>query len=163
MKIDPLDAHDRLEHLKKDQADNLFAGVEECRLRNPNAVDMQKYFPYIYIFAHPRTAEDGVTKRMIFQPRLFKPYPQTNSYLFRLFSNTDLVEIIWLLPPRELWSQYEKGKVTENEDVVISIYNFLHNREELADPHCDDWEEDKLKQKLKEIESEHKWHKMGFV
>lgn len=163
MKVDILDAHDRLEHLKKNQSDNMIEGLEECRLKNPNAISMQEHFPYIYIFCHPRTAEDGATKRMLWQPRLMKPRPQTNSYCFRLISKTDLVEIIWMLPPRELWSQYESGNLLENENISVSIDNFLHHRKELAQPHQDDWTEDKIREKLKWIESQNKWEKQGFV
>jgi len=151
MKIDVLDAHDRLLHFKKDQDVNVFEGVDECLKKNKDCVSMQEYFPYVYIFAHPRTADDGVTKRMIYQPRLSKPKAQTNSYLFRALSKTDLVEVIWLLPPRELWSQYEKGKVTESEDVMVSIKNFLNYRNELEKPHKDDWTEDEIQRKLREI------------
>jgi len=111
MKIDPLDAHDRLLHFKRDQEENLFQGVDDCLRKNKDCVSMQEYFPYVYIFAHPRTMEDGATKKMFWQPRLTKPKAQTNSYLFRAISKTDIVEIIWLLPPRELWEQYEEGKI----------------------------------------------------
>lgn len=113
---------------------------------------MQEHFPYVYIFAHPRTADDGVTKRMIYQPRLTKPQAQTNSYLFRLLSNTDIVEIIWLLPPRELWAQFERGKVTESDDVSTSIWNYVNKREELEKPHNEDWTEDKVRYKLESIQ-----------
>jgi hypothetical protein len=151
MKINPLETHDRLLAFKKEQESNLFQGLEDCRLNNPNCVDMQKYFPYVYIFAHPRTAEDGATKRMLWQPRLTKPKAQTNSYLFRLTSNTDICEIIWLLPPRELWKQFEKGKVTASDEVMVSIANFLHQRQLLEQPHDDDWTEERIRKKLEEI------------
>lgn len=152
MKIDRLETHDRLLHYKEDQSSNIVVdGLEECLKRNPNAVSMQKFFPYIYVFAHPRTAEDGSNKRMIWQPRLMKPKAQTNSYLFRVRSNTDIVEIIWMIPPREMWPQYEKGKVTESESVMISITNFEHHREQLERPHKDDFSEEKIQAILKSI------------
>lgn len=151
MKINTLDAHDRLLHFKKDQSANLFQGVEDCLKRNPDCLSMQEYFPYVYIFAHPRTHEDGVTKRMVWQPRLSKPAAQENSYLFRALSKTDLIEIIWLLPPREMWKQYEKGKVTASEDVLVSIKNYLHRREELEKPHKDDYSEETILSILKSI------------
>lgn len=156
MKLNRLETHDRLEHFRKDQSANIFLGAEECLKKNPNCVQMQEYFPYVYIFAHPRTADDGVTKRMIWQPRLVKPKAQTNSYLFRAQSKTDLLEIIWLLPPRELWSQYERGKVTESDEVQISIYNFKNHKEQLEAPHEDDWPEEKIRKKLLEIEAQFK-------
>lgn len=153
MKLNRLETHDRLLHFHQNQSANLFSGVDDCLKRNPNCVDMQKYFPYVYIFAHPRTADDGTTKRMIWQPRLLKPKAQTNSYLFRATSNSDVVEIIWMLPPRELWSQYQKGKVTASEEVMISIDNFIHHREELERPHDEDWSEERIKKKLEEIQA----------
>jgi len=152
MKVNRLETHDRLEHFKKDQAHNLFQGVDDCVKRNKDCLSMQEHFPYVYIFAHPRTADDGVTKRMIYQPRLTKPQAQTNSYLFRLLSNTDIVEIIWLLPPRELWAQFERGKVTESDDVATSIWNYVNKREELEKPHNEDWTEDKVRYKLESIQ-----------
>lgn len=153
MKVNTLEAHDRLLHLKKDQANNISQGAEDCLKRNPNSVEMQKYFPYIYIFAHPRTAEDGVTKIMLWQPRLTKPKAQTNSYLFRAISNTDLLEIIWLLPPRELWKQYETGNILECSDILTSIRNFESFREELEKPHDDDLSEPEIRKILKRIQN----------
>lgn len=153
LRINPLETHDRLTHFKKKQEVNLFDGVEDTRTKNPNSLSMQEHFPYVYFFAHPRLADDGVTTRMIWQPRLLKPRAQTNSYLFRLISKTDLIEIIWMLPPRELWSQYEPGKVTESKDVVTSVMNFLHAREALEMPHPDDWSEERIRRKLKSIQN----------
>jgi len=151
--INPLEAHDRLIHFKKDQSSNLFVGIDECLKKNKDCVSMQEHFPWVYVFIHPRTAEDGSSTRMIYQPRLVKPKAQTNSYLFRAISKTDLVEIIWLLPPRELWSQYEKGKITESEDVMVSVLNFINHREELERPHEDDWTEERIRKKLEEIKN----------
>lgn len=180
MKINPLDAHDRLLHFKKEQSVNLFDGVNECLTQNPDCVAMQDHFPYVYIFMHPRTLAmdervgifqmeqqkalmearipayktfaDVPTHVALWQPRLMKPKAQTNSYLFRVISKTDLAEIVWLLPPREMWEQYELGKVTESKDVVTSIMNFLHAREILESPHPEDWSEERIKRKLEEIQ-----------
>lgn len=151
MKVNRLEAHDRLLSFKKDQEANLFDGVNDCLTKNPECVDMQKYFPYVYIFAHPRTADDGVSKRMLWQPRLMKPKAETNSYLFRAISGTDVVEIVWLLPPKEMWEQYEKGKVCESNDVMTSIKNFVNCKEELEKPHPEDWSEERIRKKLFEI------------
>jgi len=131
MKINRLEAHDRLLHFKKDQALNIFQGAEDCLKKNRLSIGLQQYSPYIYLFAHPRTSEDGVTKRMIWQARLTKPCAQTNSYLFRATSNTDLIEVCWLLPPKETWDQYKKGNVTEHEMVLWSIDMFTNHRAEL--------------------------------
>lgn len=152
MKIKKLETHDRLLHFQNDQVPNINQGLDDCLKRNPNTVSMQEYFPYVYIFAHPRTADDGVNKRMLWQPRLLKPKAQTNSYLFRVLSNTDNVEIIWMLPPRELWPQFEKGKVTESELVNLSVHHFLNDRSVLERPHKDDWSEEKIRAKLEWIQ-----------
>src|SRR4029077_671890 len=138
MKIHKLDAHDRLLHLQKDQALNLSQGAEDCLKRNDLSIRLQQYSPYIYIFAHPRTHDDGVTKRMIWQPRLTKPVAQTNSYLFRATSNSDNMEICWLLPPREMWDQYKKGYIAQSEWVSWSIQQFLYNRKQLEEPFTED-------------------------
>lgn len=160
MKLNKLETHDRLVHLRNDQSQSFVQGIEDCLKRNPNAVSMQKFFPWIYIFAHPRTAEDGSNKRMLWQPRLIKPKAQTNSYLFRALSNTETLEIIWMIPPRELWEQYEKGKVTESESVMTSIANFLHHREDLERPHKDDYSEERIRAILESIEASQKPFKM---
>lgn len=151
MKLDLYETHDRLLFLKKSQSDTISQGCQDCLKKNPLSLALQTRAPYVYIFAHPRTAEDGVSKRMLWQPRLSRPKPQTNSYLFRAQSHTDLLEICWLLPPRELWPQYKKGKVTENEYVLWSIDQFENNREELAKAYPDDIAEDKIKLILREI------------
>lgn len=132
MKIDRKETHDRLLHFKKDQALNINQGCEDCLKKNDLSLALQESSPYIYIFAHPRTADNGWQKRMIWQPRLSRPRPQTNSYLFRAISKTDIIEICWLLPPRETWKEYEKGKVNENEFVIWSIDQFINNRKQLA-------------------------------
>src|SRR5580700_1598044 len=154
MKINRLDAHDRLEHFKQDQAQNIFQGAEDCLKKNKLSLLLQEKSPYIYMFAHPRTEDHGAVKVMYWQPRLTKPKPQTNSYLFRADSNTDLVEIIWLLPPRELWPQYETGNVTEHKDVQVSIHNFINFRKELEKPHKDDLSDDQVRWIYKQLASD---------
>lgn len=154
MKINRLETHDRLQHFVKDQAINIFQGAEDCLKRNPDSLAIQEKSPYIYLFAHPRTDEDGVTKRMIWQPRLSIPKAQTNSYLFRALSHSDIIEVIWLIPPREMWSQYDLGKVTENPDIAWSIHQFQHSRQELEKPHPEDMPEERGRLILKAIVDE---------
>lgn len=154
MKINRLEAHDRLLYFQKDQVDPVVQGLDDCLKRNPNSISMQEYFPYIYIFGHPRTDDTSANKRLIWQPRLGKPKAQTNSYLFRALSKTDLVEIVWIIPPREMWPQYEPGKVTASVDVMTSIKNFLHHRKHLEQPHKDDWSEDRIQAMLRKIQDE---------
>ena len=145
MKIDRLETHDRLEHFVKDQSQTIWLGADECLKRNPDSLRLQEKSHYIYIFAHPRTADDGFTKRLLWQPRLTRPTPQTNSYLFRAQSNTDIIEICWLLPPREMWSEYEEGKVCESNWVKWSIDQFENNRKELEKPLVDDWTDEQAR------------------
>lgn len=152
MKLNRLEAHDRLEHFKKDQDVNIFQGAEDCLKRNPDALSMQEHFPYIYVFGHPRTADDGVTKRMIWQPRLTKPKPQPNSYLFRALSKTDILEIIWILPSTELWKQFQKGNIFANDIIEASIKTFVNHPDQLERPEPDDFSEDKIKKILESIQ-----------
>lgn len=151
MKLNRLETHDRLLHFKKDQEANVFQGAEDCLKRNPLSLALQEKSPYIYLFAHPRTAEDGVTKRMIWQPRLTKPEPQTNSYLFRAISKTDEIEVCWLLPPREMWNQYRQGNVTEHQTVLWSINEFETNRKVMGKAAHDDLTDEKIKLIYKKI------------
>ena len=155
MKVNRLEAHDRLLHFKKDQEINIFIGAEECLKKNPLSLALQEESPYIYIFAHPRTAEDGVTKRMLWQPRLTKPEAQTNSYLFRAQSKTDTIEVCWLIPPEETWKQFEKGKVTEDNIVMYSINMFRINRKELERSHPQDFSDDVIERIYRKIKTEH--------
>jgi len=156
MKLNRLETHDRLEHLVKDQSDNVFKGAEECLKLNPLSLAIQEKCPYVYIFAHTRTAEDGVTKRLLWQPRISKPKAQTNSYLFRAQSNTDSIEVVWIIPERHLWPQYEKGKITENELVNYSVDLFDNNRNELEKPHPEDFPEERSILIFEKILNEHK-------
>jgi hypothetical protein len=161
MKLNVYEAHDRKDHFIQDQSANIFQGADDCMKRNPLSLALQSRSPYIYLFAHPRTDDDGVTKKMFWQPRLTKPAAQTNSYLFRAQSNTDLIEICWLLPPRELWPQYEDGNVTESQDVKTSIINFVNWRQELEMPHKDDLPDHQIRIIYKEIDAA--MHKPKFT
>jgi len=151
MKVDRLEAHDRLEYFKKDQESNIFQGAEDCLKKNPLSLALQDKSPYIYIFAHPRTADDGINKKMFWQPRLTKPEPQTNSYLFRVVSHTDEIEVFWLLPPKEMWPQYKRGNLTEEDTVLWSINQFQFNRKKMAEPEHDDLKYEKVQEILKKV------------
>lgn len=155
MKINRLETHDRLEHLIKDQSDNVFEGAEICLKSNALSLSIQEKCPYVYIFAHTRTSDDGLKKRLLWQPRISKPKAQTNSYLFRAKSNSDLIEVVWIIPERHLWEQYEKGKVTENDLVCYSVDLFQNNRNELEKPHPEDLSELKGKKIFDKILKEH--------
>ena len=160
MKINTFEAHDRLQHLQKDQWSIISQGAEDCLKKNPDSLTIQSKCPYIYIFAHPRTADDGVTKRMLWQPRISRPTPQTNSYCFRAISNSDTIEVCWLLPPREMWTQYDKGKVTESDIVAWSIEMFQHHRKTLSDPHPEDLSEEMIREKFIQARKDLKFKKI---
>jgi hypothetical protein len=131
MKLNRLETHDRYQHLLKQN----FSISECCQ----SLIDQRPFGnrPF-YIFAHARTDDDGVTKRLIWQPRLTKPKAQTNSMLFKAYPGTDNIKIIWMIPQREMWGQYKKGNVTESNIVAQSIHDFLHNRTQLEEKEKDD-------------------------
>lgn len=149
MKINTLDAHDRLKHFTKQSFD-----IGEC------CQDLINKRPFgnhpFYIFAHARTDDDGVTKRMIWQPRLTKPKAQTNSMLFKGYPGTDTVKVIWIIPPRELWTQFEKGKLTENQTVYESVNMFDNDRAKLEAKEDDDLSDDQIDAIYKEIQTQAK-------
>lgn len=154
MKLDRLETHDRLLHFKKDQSANVFQGAEDCLKKNELSLAIQEVSPYVYIFAHPRTHDNGVDKVLYWQPRLSIPEPQTNSYLFRALSKTDIIEVIWMIPPREMWEQYTKGKVTESNWCYWSINQFKTNRAHLSKPHPEDMPDETAQRLLQGIINE---------
>jgi len=144
MKVNRLDAHDRLQHLTKQNFD-----IGEC------CQDLINQRPYVdhpfYIFAHTRTEEDGVTKRLIWQPRLTKPKAQTNSMLFKAYPGSDNIKVIWMIPAEELWAQFDKGLMLENRLVSDSIQDFKHNRNKLEAKEPDDMTDDQIDAIYKEL------------
>lgn len=131
MKIDKLDAHDRLGELRK-QSDGIG---EYCqKLINQRPFGMHPF----YIFAHARTADDGSNKRMVWQPRLTKPRAQTNSMLFRAYPGSDNVKVLWIIPAEELWGQQKKDNLTQSKIVHESIEAYRNNRKSLENKEPDD-------------------------
>jgi hypothetical protein len=149
MKINCLDAHDRLLHVQKQSVD-IQKYVDDIIAQKPFG-----NHPF-YIFAHARTMEDGATKRLIWQPRLTKPLPQTNSMLFRAYPRTDHVKILWMIPAREMWPQYKKGNVTASEIVQESIQDFQFNRKKLEATEPDELSESQIDAIYREIAQEAK-------
>ncbi len=130
--VNRLDTHDRLLQFQK-QADNVGEMCSKIIAQRPFG-----NHPF-YIFAHARTADDGVTKRLIWQPRLTKPKSQTNSMLFKVHPLVpEEVKVIWMIPDRAMWSQFKKGLVTESTVVERSIQAFEENRDVLDAPERDD-------------------------
>lgn len=144
MKINRLDAHDRYQYFTKQSFD-----IAEC------CQDLINQKPFgdhpFYIFAHARTDEDGVTKRLIWQPRLTKPKAQSNSMLFKAYPGTDVIKVIWMIPARELWDQYTKGKMTENKTVSESIQMFKADKKKLEEKEDDDMTDEQVDAIYKEI------------
>ena len=132
MKLNRLETHDRLQHFTKQAFD-----IGEC------CQDLINQRPFgehaFYIFAHPRTDDDGVNKRMIWQPRLTKPMAQTNSMLFKAYPGTDNVKIIWMIPERHLWKNFGRNQLTYNALILESIELFKSNRSLLEQQEKDDY------------------------
>lgn len=131
MKINRLETHDRLQHFVKQEFD-IGACCQDIIDKRPFGT-----VPF-YIFAHARTDEDGVTKRMIWQPRLTKPRAQENSMLFKAYPPSDKIKVIWMIPAKELWGQFKKGNVTESSMVSQSIFTFVNTPELLNQREQDD-------------------------
>ncbi len=152
MKLEKLDAHDRLKHFTKQSFD-----IAECC---QNLIDQRPFGDHaFYIFAHARTDDDGVTKRLIWQPRLTKPKAQSNSMLFKAYPGTDILKVIWMIPASELWGQYQKGMLTENKTVWQSIHDFKHNKAKLEAKEDDDLSDDQIDAIYRQISFNAKPHK----
>lgn len=144
MKIDRLDAHDRYQHFTSQNFD-----IGECC---QNLIDQRPFGRHpFYIFAHSRTDDDGLTKRLIWQPRLTKPRAEANSMLFKAYPGTDIVKIIWMIPAQELWGNFKKGAIDENKSVTDSIYNFRHHRGMLEASEDDDLSDEEIAGIYREI------------
>ena len=148
MKINRSDAHDRFTYFTKQGFD-----IGECC---QDLINQRPFGDYpFYIFAHARTLgldekfklfltgkytsmEQVPEKTLIWQPRLTKPKAQSNSMLFKAYPGSDNIKTIWIIPPPELWKQYEKGQMTQNETICQSIYDFKNDRERLETKEEDD-------------------------
>jgi hypothetical protein len=146
MKIDRLETHDRYTYFK-----NKDFNISECC---QNLIDQRPFGNHpFYIFAHARTDDDGINKRLIWQPRLTKPKAQTNSMLFKAYPGTDMVKVIWIIPPRELWKEFKTGLITENKTISESISLFVHDRKSLEAKESDDLEDHQIDSIYREIAS----------
>jgi hypothetical protein len=146
MKLDRLETHDRFQYFTKQQFD-----IGECCnevIKNRPAEFGNRPF---YIFAHTRTDDDGVKQRLIWQPRLTRPKPETNSMLFKAYPPGDTIKVIWLIPKRELWSNYKKGMICENKTISDSIYDFQHNKKKLEHPDPEDLDDNAASAIYREI------------
>lgn len=144
MKVNRLETHDRLEHFKKQNFD-----IGECC---QDIIDKRPFGDHaFYIFAHTRTDDDGVTKRLIWQPRLTKPKAQSNSMLFKAYPGTDQIKVIWMIPAEELWAQFDKGLMLENRLVSDSIQDFRTNKNKLEAKETDDMTDEQIDAVYKEL------------
>jgi len=149
MQLNFWETHDRYKAFTKKQFD-----IDECC---QDLIDKRPFGNYpFYIFAHARTEDDGVKKRLIWQPRLTKPKPQTNSMLFKAYPGTDQVKIFWMLPARELWPSFQLGKMAHNKTILDSIYDFQHNREKMAAKEDDDLSDEVINRIYEELAKEAK-------
>jgi hypothetical protein len=146
MKLNRLETHDRFVHFTKQDFD-IGACCNEVIKNRPSEFGDRPF----YIFAHPRTDDDGVTQRLIWQPRLTRPKSQTNSMLFKAYPPTDVLKVIWIIPKRELWSNYSKGMICENKTISDSIYDFEHNRQKLDHPDPEDLDDKAVEALYQEI------------
>jgi hypothetical protein len=153
-KTSKLEAHDRYEYLIKDQSEAVQKGAEDCLRKNSLALAYQSKSSYIYIFGHARSHDDGYTKRLLWQPRLTKPLAEPNSYLFRAMSNSDVMEVCWVLPPYETWAQFKKKNVVDSDIVQWSINMYLNDKKELEKPFADDLSDERCKEILFSIAKE---------
>ena len=156
MRVDRLETHDRYKKFIGDSSE-IDKTCQDLINRRPFGD-----YPF-YIFAHKRelglderiaifnqelihdpvngkyrSLEEVPTARLIWQPRLTKPMAQENSMLFKGFPGKDTIRVIWMIPARELWGQYTKGKMLENKTVCESIHNFKNNKEKLEAKEEDD-------------------------
>lgn len=130
-KLNRLETHDRYDYFTRQQFN-----ISECC---QHLIDKSPFGNHpFYIFAHARTADDGINKRLIWQPRLTKPKAQTNSMLFKAYPGTDNIKVIWMIPAEEMWGQFKKGMITENQTIWESIDKFVNNRKELDAKEPDD-------------------------
>jgi hypothetical protein len=161
MKINRLDAHDRYQHFTRQSFD-----IGEC------CQDLINKRPFgnhaFYIFAHARTFgfdeklklfssgqfksfDEVPEKTIIWQPRLTKPKAQENSMLFKAYPGTDVIKVIWIIPPKELWEQYRKDKMTANKTIYESISLFTNDRKKLEEKEDDDLTDKQIDAVYKEV------------
>lgn len=173
MKINHLDAHDRFKHFTKQDFD-----IGACCQDMINKCPFGDY-PF-YIFAHPRTLgmderfnlfmsgqyksmEEVPEKTLIWQPRLTKPQAQENSMLFKAYPGKDTIKIIWIIPAKELWDQYLKGKMMQNQTVFESIETFRKDKKKLEEKEEDDLTDSQIDAIYREISRNASKKKTGII
>lgn len=131
MELDRFDVHDRFKYFL-DQDFN----IAECA---QNMIDQRPFGGHpFYIFCHGRTDDDGISKRYIWSPWIWKPRAQTNTILLKAYPGTDIVKWMWVLPVREMWDSYREGKMFENKFVIECVEQFEKDKAALEAPEPDD-------------------------
>lgn len=149
MLINKLDAHDRLGYLHATQASEIEKGLQDCIDSRPEAF-AERHF---YIHVHKRTIElderiallqqdikecllnsnlkrrwfkleDVPATRIIYMPRATRPACTSNSMLFRCFPKDMLIEPIWIIPEVELWDNFTKGQLTQDDFIQKCINQY---------------------------------------
>lgn len=141
MKINRLEAHDRLIYYKNDQKD-IGQHVQECINNVPEAIRS----PF-YVYGHTKSlgldekiallSIEGTTsleKRFIWMPRITKPLVSANTYLFLARKGSDVVQTIWAIPVPELWDQFAPGKMMHDEVIWDCICQYIRNPNEFNNP-----------------------------
>ena len=141
MKVNLLETHDRFLQFNKQQED-ISSGVADCIKNVPESI---KCPFYVYGFGKLVDPDEKMSlliqgqkkipsERMIWVPKITKPEAMPNSYLFLARKGTDVIEIIWMLPRREYWDQYNPGQMCYNENIWISIQNYRNHLRKLNSP-----------------------------
>jgi hypothetical protein len=141
MKVNKNETHDRLLAYKKKQ-EGIGEGVLDCIKNVPESIKS----PF-YVYGHTKTVdfdeklniltlghEESPDSRLIWMPTITKPKATPNTYLFLAKKNSDVIEIIWMLPKFEIWQEYAPGKMMHNENIWISINSYLYHRDQLNAP-----------------------------
>ncbi len=162
MKLNRIETIDRYAEFKK-QGDYISKGCSDCISNRP-----QEFLNHpFYIFAHKREIgqderlsifnqdltsfmtdptymrkywrlESVPTHRLIWIPRLTKPSAQTNSMLFKSYPPGDNIKVIWMIPDKSMWKQYEKGNLTESNLTAWSIAQYKDHKRRLEISEDDD-------------------------
>jgi hypothetical protein len=148
MKIDRLETHDRLQEFHK-QNEIISKGCQDCIEKRPKEFGT---YPF-YIYAHCRTSENGYSKRLIWQPRLRKPKAETNSILVKAYPPSDKIKIIWMIPVRDQWNEYNPDNMLESNITAESIRKFksIEGRRKLEEKEEDDLSEEEIDRIYREI------------
>lgn len=173
MKINRLDAHDRLEYFTKQNFDigqtcqaiindkpfgshafYIFAHKREIALDEREAIfldDLRQSLIDLSYIRKYSSISDVPTHRLIWQPRLTKPQAQENSMLFKTNPGYDTIRVIWMIPDRAMFDAYTKGKMLENETVVDSIHLFKTDPKKLEQKEDDDLPDEVIAKIYEEI------------